>query len=145
VCRFERPEEPFPHLSVNIRVLHAGQPSAFYHAESNQEDFLVVAGECLLLIEGEERPLRAWDLVHCPPGTNHIIIGAGEAPAVILMVSNREPGSTVHYPRTELALRHGAGVERDADSPAKAYARFRRPHEPGRPASWSQLPWAGGA
>ena len=142
VCRFETEHAKFPHLSVNIRVLAPGQPSAFYHAESNQEEFLVLSGECLLLIEEEERPVRTWDLVHCPPETNHILIGAGDRSAVVLMVSNREQGSTIRYPRSELALRHGAGVEAETDTPSEAYAGFPRPHEPGRPASWEELPWA---
>ena len=142
VCRFEGPDASFRELSINIRVLAPGQPSAFYHAESNQEDFLVLAGECLLLIEEAQRPLRPWDFVHCPPGTNHSFVGAGERPAVILMVSNREEGSTIRYPLSELALRHGAGVASSTDAPSEAYARFPRPHEPGRPASWPDLPWA---
>jgi uncharacterized cupin superfamily protein len=141
VCRFEAPDAKFTHLSVNVRVLAPGQPSAFYHAESNQEDFLVLAGNCLLLIEEQERHVRAWDLVHCPPGTEHILIGAGDRPAVILMVSNREEGSTIRYPRSEPALDHAAGVEHETDKPSEAYAPFPRPHEPGRPRSWRELPW----
>ena len=30
----------------------------------------VVSGEAALVVEGEERHLRAWDFVHCPPGTS---------------------------------------------------------------------------
>jgi glyoxylate utilization-related uncharacterized protein len=29
----------------------------------------VLYGEALLLVEGQERPLRQWDFVHCPPET----------------------------------------------------------------------------
>jgi uncharacterized cupin superfamily protein len=69
----------FPDLGVTLAVIWPGQPSGLYHAETNQEDFLVLAGECVLLVEGEERPLRAWDFVHCPPGTAHVFVGAGTA------------------------------------------------------------------
>ena len=46
-----------------------------YHWETDQEDFLVLAGEAVLIVEGEERPLRQWDFVHCPPETKHVIVG----------------------------------------------------------------------
>ncbi len=74
--RFEG-EERFPHLGINIGVLQPGQPACYYHAENDQEDFLVLSGECLLLIEGQERRLQAWDFVHCPPWTEHVFVGAG--------------------------------------------------------------------
>ena len=79
-CRFETPDAPFEQLGVNIRVLQPGEPNCLYHSESLQEDFLVLAGECLLLVEGEERPLEAWDFVHSPPGTEHVFVGAGDGP-----------------------------------------------------------------
>ena len=75
----------FPELGVTLDVIWPGQPSGLYHAETNQEDFLVLMGECLLLIEGEERPLRAWDFVHCPPETAHVFVGAGDGPCVIFI------------------------------------------------------------
>jgi uncharacterized cupin superfamily protein len=77
-CRFETPQTPFDQLGVNIRVLQPGEPNCLYHSENLQEDFLVLAGECLLLVDGEERPLQAWDFVHCPPGTEHVFVGAGD-------------------------------------------------------------------
>lgn len=55
----------------------------------DQEDFLVLAGEALAIVEGEEHPLRRWDFVHCPPGTSHVIIGAGEGPCLVLAVGAR--------------------------------------------------------
>src|SRR5205823_1823987 len=93
---------------------------------SNQEDFLVLRGECLLIVEGEERPLRPWDFVHCPPETAHAFVGAGDGPCVILMVGARTGTRAIVYPRSEQALRHGAGVETETTSPSEAYARF--PH-----------------
>lgn len=131
----------FAQLGFTLAVITPGQPSGLYHAESNQENFLVLAGECLLLIEGEERRLRAWDFVHCPPGTEHSFVGAGENPCVILMIGARTREKTIRYPRSELARRHGGGVDEETDSPAEAYTRF--PHwSPGRPDSWRELPWA---
>jgi uncharacterized cupin superfamily protein len=124
-----RPEHPrlrFEQLGVTLAVLEPGKPSGLYHAESAQEDFLVLAGECLLLVEEEERRLRAWDFVHCPPGTAHAFVGAGAGPCVLLMVGARTPGRTLRYPRSQLALGHGAGVEAETSSPREAYAAL--PH-----------------
>jgi uncharacterized cupin superfamily protein len=100
-----------------------------YHGENAQEDFLVLAGECLLLVNGEERRLRAWDLVHCPPCVEHVFVGRGTQPCVILMVGVRRPDEEVRYPVAEIALRHGAGVAQDTTYPEKAYAPFGRPIE----------------
>jgi len=121
-CYFER--EPFPQLGVRLKVLWPGQPNGMYHAEQAQEDFLVLSGECVLLIEGEERTLRRWDFVHCPPGTEHIFVGAGGGPCVILMVGARFPEEVLRYPVSDLARRHGASVEEETADPDVAYARF---------------------
>jgi uncharacterized cupin superfamily protein len=97
-----------------------------YHWEADQEDFLVLAGEALLLVEGQERPLRQWDFVHCPPRTNHIIVGAGDGPCTILAVGAREhqTGDWGRYTVSDVALRHGVGVEEETDDAEVAYARF---------------------
>jgi uncharacterized cupin superfamily protein len=98
---------------------------AMYHWENEQEDFLVVAGEALLVVEGQERTVRAWDFVHCPAGTRHVLVGAGEGPCVIVAVGSRLAGEDWGaYTVDEVALRHGAGVESETTSPAEAYARF---------------------
>jgi uncharacterized cupin superfamily protein len=112
----------FEQVGMNISVLRPGQPMCMYHAESAQEDFLVLAGEGTLVIEGEERPLRAWDLVHCPAWTRHVLVAGGEEPMVVLAVGARMPGKQVVYPRDEAALRHGAGVETETPTPSEAYA-----------------------
>jgi uncharacterized cupin superfamily protein len=131
----------FPELGIKLAVLTPGRPTTMYHADSSQEDFLVLAGECLLLIEGQERRLQRWDFVHCAPGTAHGFVGAGDEPCVLLMVGARTEGKTVVYAEAELAQRHSAGVETETSSPAEAYAAF--PHwQPGRPAGWDALPWA---
>lgn len=140
-CRFETPEVPFAEIGFNIRVLQPGQPNCLYHAESPEEHFLVLYGECLLLVEEEERPLRAWDFVHCPPHTRHVFVGAGEGPCAILMVGTRDPDETIVYPVSEVARRHGAGVDTETDSPEVAYAG-RGPRKLERPSGWSELPWA---
>jgi uncharacterized cupin superfamily protein len=130
----------FADVGFTLAVFAPGRPSGLYHAESNQEDFLVLAGECLLLVEGEERPLKTWDFVHCPPGTEHVFVGAGEGPCVIFMTGGRTREKRIVYPRSDLALRHGAGVETETSSPAEAYATL--PHwRPERPAGWTGLPW----
>jgi uncharacterized cupin superfamily protein len=133
-------EQRFPQLGVTLAVLEPGRPSGLYHAESAQEDFLVLAGECSVLVEGEERALRQWDFVHCPPGTAHVFVGAGDGPCVLLMVGARPEGKTIVYPRSELALARGAGVEEETDAPAEAYAPFPQ-WGLGRPRSEDELPW----
>ena len=85
----EEAETLFPQLGIQIAVLEPGQPMAMYHWETEQEDFLVLSGEALLIVEGEERPLRAWDFVHCPPETKHVIVGAGDGPCVVVAVGAR--------------------------------------------------------
>jgi uncharacterized cupin superfamily protein len=120
-CVFEGDAAPFPQLGYTIAVLQPGQPSGMYHSETCQEDFLVLQGECLLLVEGEERPLKAWDFVHCPPGTDHIFVGAGDGPCAILCVGARTEGHGIRYPVSEMALRHGAGVSEEATSGKVAY------------------------
>jgi uncharacterized cupin superfamily protein len=127
--------------SSYVRVLQPGQPNCLYHSESLQEDFLVLAGECVLLVDGEERPLRAWDFVHCPAGTEHVFVGAGDGPSVILMAGARDPEEKLLYPASELAKRYGASAETETASPEEAYASFG-PSKEGRPQSWDQLPWA---
>jgi uncharacterized cupin superfamily protein len=126
---FEGANESFAQLGINITVLGPGEPMAMYHYENDQEDFLVVAGEGLLVIEGEERPLRAWDFVHCPPRTNHVIVGAGEGPCVVVAVGARVRSTGPDwgaYTVDEAALRQNAGVERETTDPDEAYARFGR-------------------
>lgn len=118
--RFEG-EARFPELGCNISVVEPGQATCYYHAENNQEDFLVLGGECLLLIEGQERRLRAWDFVHCPAWTEHVFIGAGDGPCAILAVGGRRSDQTV-YPQSELAQSHHAGVPHRTNDPDEAYA-----------------------
>jgi uncharacterized cupin superfamily protein len=139
----ERPdlhEVRFRQLGIRLAVVYPGQPSGMYHAETAQEGFLVLAGECLLLVEGEERSLRAWDFFHCPAGTEHIFVGAGDGRCVILMVGARPAKRSIVYPVSDLAQRHGAGVEQETNDPGEAYAPF--PHwRPERPSSWTGFPW----
>jgi uncharacterized cupin superfamily protein len=128
ICLFEG-EPEFSQVGINIGVLGPGEPMAMYHWEADQEDFLVLAGEALLIIEGEERPLRQWDFVHCPPETKHVIVGAGEGPCVVLAVGARERSTGPDwgaYTVGEAALRHGAGVEEETSDASNAYAPFSR-------------------
>lgn len=110
-------------LGVRIQVLAPGQRS-MYHGERGQEDFLVVSGECLLVIEDEERPLRAWDFVHCPPWTKHAFVATGQAPCVIVMVGSRAGGFEVVYATSDVAAKHGASVAEETTSPDEAYSRW---------------------
>jgi uncharacterized cupin superfamily protein len=114
-------------LGVNIFVLDPGNPMSMYHWEADQEDFLVLQGEALLIAEGEERPLRQWDFVHCPPGMNHVIVGAGEGPCVVVAVGGRqhqEGEGWGGYTVDEAAVRRNASAETETNDPREAYARF---------------------
>jgi quercetin dioxygenase-like cupin family protein len=115
----------FPQLGIRLTVAEPGKPTTMYHAETSQEGFLVLAGECLLLIEGEERQLRAWDFVHCPPNTKHVIVGAGRGPCLVIAVGARahdgQPGS-LGFTVDEIAMRHGACVDEDTLDGGLAYA-----------------------
>jgi uncharacterized cupin superfamily protein len=119
-------EGEFEELGFQLVVLDPGVPACMYHGESDQEDFLVVSGECVLVIEGEKRQLKAWDFVHCPSMTEHVFVGAGDGPCVIVMVGARKPGGEIIYPVNKLAAKHGASVDVETPEPVEAYARFTR-------------------
>jgi uncharacterized cupin superfamily protein len=125
-CVFEGVPE-FSQLGIHLVSLSPGDVMAMYHWEADQEDFLVLAGEGLLIVEGEERPLRQWDFVHCPAETKHTIVGAGNGPSLYVAVGARVRSTGPDwggYTVDEVALRHGAGVERETTDPDEAYARF---------------------
>ncbi len=120
----------FPQVGVTLFVLDPGEPIGMYHWEADQEDFLVLSGAALLLVEGREQTLRQWDFVHCPTGTAHMILGAGTGPCAVLAVGAREHrhgSGWGGYTVDEIALRHGAGVEQETSDPGEAYARFPEP------------------
>ena len=131
LCEFEgagfEGAADFLQLGINLTVLGPGEPLSMYHWENEQEDFLLLGGRALLVVEGEERPLRAWDFVHCPAGTRHVIVGAGDAPCLLLAVGARGRATGPDwgaYTVDDAALRHGAGVESETTDPREAYARF---------------------
>lgn len=126
-----------PGAGFTIRVVPPGRPSDLYHAESVQEDFLILSGECILIVEGEERQLRTWDFVHCPPMTAHTFVATDDGPCVILATGNRRDDLERIYPRSEVALRHGAGSELTTADP-KRHGRWEVRH----PDGWDDLPWA---
>jgi uncharacterized cupin superfamily protein len=131
-------EEEFTQLGINVQVLGPGEAMAMYHWEADQEDFLVVSGEALLVVEGEERPLRAWDFVHCPPNTKHTILGAGDG-CVVVAVGAREHQDGPNwggYTVDEVALRHEAGVEKETTLPDEAYAAVREKYGLREPAAY---------
>jgi uncharacterized cupin superfamily protein len=130
---FESDQAEFPHFGIGIARLAAGVPNCLYHREDRQEGFLVLEGEPLLLIEGEERRLKQWDYVHCPPDAEHVVVG----PGVVLMVGDRDKDEKVHYPVSELAAKYGASAVEPSDDPKEAYpaAGWSRDWKPTR------LPW----
>jgi uncharacterized cupin superfamily protein len=122
--QFDSEAARFDQVGVGIGILRMGEPNAMYHAEDAQEDFLVLSGECLLIAEGQERLLKAWDFVHCPPMTRHVFVGAGDVPCVVVAVGARRKGRDLVYPVDDVALRHGAGVQVETSDSSEAYARF---------------------
>jgi len=128
-CTFEG-KKRFPHFGINISVLEAGEGLGMYHREKGQEAFLVLAGECTLIVEGRERTLTAWDFFYCAPETEHIIVATSEQSAVILAVGARGRGAGgVLYTACKAAARHGASVARETSDSAVAYAK-----------DWAKLP-----
>lgn len=138
-CSLGARDAPFEQFGIGPHILMPGEPSAMYHEESDQEGFLVLQGECLAIVEGEERLMRRWDYLHCPPGTRHITVGAGDGPCVILMVGARSPGQSTVYPVEPAAAPYGASVTRETTSAAEAYADRRGPVAPVR-APWPPEP-----
>ncbi len=125
----------FPMLGMAIRIVHPGQPTGVYHWETEQEDFLVLSGEALLIVEGQERPLKQWDFVHCPPETRHAFVGAGDAPCVLLCASSRQfqkDGPWGFYCADETAARHNASSPEDTQDGDIADGRLG----PSRPARY---------
>ncbi|HYK07137.1 MAG TPA: cupin domain-containing protein [Gaiellaceae bacterium] len=119
----------FTQLGFNISVLGPGEAMSMYHWEADQEDFLVVAGEAVLIIEGEERPLRQWDFVHCPPHATHTIVGAGAGPCIVVAVGAREHEGKPDwggYTVDEVAARYGASSTVETTEPQEAYAHLTR-------------------
>ena len=127
---FEGDDVRFPEFGINIQVLRPGQPNCMYHGENAQEDFLVLSGECLLLVEGEERPLKQWDFVHCPAWTEHVFVGSGDGPCAVLMVGARPEREELLYPVADVARKHGAGVPEETRSGREAYAPFESTTQP---------------
>jgi uncharacterized cupin superfamily protein len=126
---FEGYQAPFQEFGINMRVLQPGRPNCLYHSENAQEAIFVLFGEPLLLIEGEERPLKRWDFVHLPPGTEHVLVGAGDGPSGVLIVGTRRPEEQEEflYPAAEVARKHNAAAERDTTDPGEAYASYSEP------------------
>jgi uncharacterized cupin superfamily protein len=132
-------EPQFEQLGVNPFVLEPGEPMALYHWEADQEDFLVVSGEAVLIVQGEERQVRAWDFVHCPPNTKHVLVGAGSGPCLVIAVGAREHSArpdSLGFPVDEVAKRHGASVEEDTMDGGIAYAPFPRREPTGYRDGW---------
>jgi mannose-6-phosphate isomerase-like protein (cupin superfamily) len=121
-CNFEG-KRSFRQMGINVNILEPGQPLGLYHRENHQEGFLVLSGECLLIVEGEERRLRAWDLFHCPGGTAHVLVG----PSVVVAVGARGGRKGLHYLVDAAALSHAAGIDEETKEYAEAYRRFPPP------------------
>ena len=135
----EARDHPFRDVGVRVCVLPPGHPNALYHTEGVQEGFLVLSGECTLIVEEEERPLRQWDYFHCPAETRHVIVGAGDGPCAILMLGARPEVETLRYPVSEIAARYGASAAKETDKPDEAYADWPGEFQPAR------LPWPPGS
>lgn len=124
---FDYDVDRFEEFGINLTVLEPGQPMTMYHQERYQEGFLVLRGEALLIVDGQEAPLRQWDYFHCPPGVPHTIVGAGSGPSAILAIGAREKQDGPDwggYPYSDVAMKHDASAEEATTDPDVAYARF---------------------
>jgi uncharacterized cupin superfamily protein len=132
---FEPEGAEWPDTAINVQIMQPGQPNCRYHSEPVQEDFLVLHGECIAIVDGEEKPLRQWDFFHCPAGVDHVFVGAGDGPSAVLMIGSRRVDAA-HYPVNEVAARYGASAAEDTDVPAVAYADWRQ-----EPWTETENPW----
>jgi uncharacterized cupin superfamily protein len=128
----ESRDHPFADVGVRVTVLPPGEPNALYHSEGVHEGFLVLSGECTLIVEEEERPLRQWDYFHCPAETRHVIVGAGDDPCAILMLGARPEVETLRYPLSEVAAKYGASATKETDIPDEAYSDWPGDFAPAR-------------
>jgi uncharacterized cupin superfamily protein len=122
---FESDDAPWPDLGVNVQIMEPGQPNCRYHSEPVQEDFLVLHGECIAIIDGHERTLRQWDFFHCPAGVEHVFVGSGDGPCAVLMIGSRRKDEA-HYPVNDVAAQYDASVAAATDDPDEAYADWRQ-------------------
>ena len=90
----------FPEVGFHVGVLQPGEPACMYHREDTQEGFLVLSGRCLAIVEGEERMLEPWDYLHCPGGTEHVLVGAGDGPCIVIAYGARRPDDGTLYVAT---------------------------------------------
>jgi uncharacterized cupin superfamily protein len=132
---FEPDDAPWPDIGVNVQIMAPGQPNCRYHSEPVQEDFLVLYGECIAILDGEERAMRQWDFLHCPAGVEHVFVGSGDGPCGVLMIGSRRRDEA-HYPVSDVAAKYDASVTIATDDPSQAYADWRQ--EPRRPTT---NPW----
>ncbi|MEO5633786.1 cupin domain-containing protein [Gaiella sp.] len=135
VYPLEPREARFRDFGVNVRVFSPGEPNALYHAETGQEGFLVLSGECTLVVEEEARTLRQWDYFHCPSETRHVIVGGDVGPCVVIMIGARPEVEVLRYPVSEIAAKYGASVAKETSEPDEAYADWPGEYLPVR------LPW----
>ncbi|HEY4917210.1 MAG TPA: cupin domain-containing protein [Solirubrobacteraceae bacterium] len=132
---WEPEDAPWPDTGVNVQVMQPGQPNCRYHSEAVQEDFLVLKGECIAIIEGQEHPLKQWDFFHCPAGVDHVFVGAGDGPCAVLMIGSRRVDEC-RYPVNEVAAKYDASVSETTDEPDEAYADWRSEPWQSVPSPW---------
>ena len=120
----DQDSDPSERMGVHVHVLGPGESNGYYHAEAAQEGFLVLSGECIAVVEGEERRMRRWDYFHSPPGTEHITIGAGDEPCAILMFGSPDPRRKVEWIANETAAKYGASVARTTGRDTEAYGEL---------------------
>ena len=121
-CHFEG-DFRWRQLGLNVCVVEPGHPNCMYHDEPNQEGYLILSGAAIVIVEGQERRLRAWDYVHLPPWTEHVLVGTGEEPCVFVAVGARRADGGA-YRANPVAQKHGAAVDEDTPDTAAAHARF---------------------
>ena len=131
----ESREAKFRDFGANVQVIWPGEPNCYYHSENAQEGFLILSGECTLVVEEQERQLRQWDYVHCPAGTRHVFVGAGDGPCAILMIGARPEVERIHYPVSEVAAKYDGSTAKETESPDEAYADWPGDFVPTR------VPW----
>jgi uncharacterized cupin superfamily protein len=131
----ESREARFKDFGANVQVIWPGEPNCYYHSESGQEGFLILSGECILIVEEQERRLRQWDYFHCPGGTRHVFVGAGDGPCAILMIGARREDEQILYPVSEVAAKYNGSAAKETEIPEEAYVDWPGDFVPTR------VPW----
>lgn len=98
------------HFGVNLTRLPPGAASALRHAHEKQDEFVyILEGECVLVTDAGESPMRAGMCAGFRAGTGdaHHLVNRGAADCLYLEIGDRTLFEHVTYPDDDLMIRPG--------------------------------------